>query len=114
MADTTKNTDKVIDTGDHDRVVAFSVNKDGGLDQSANVEVIGDRDAAIEATKEQFRQIAVSAVDREKRIELGLAGTPDEGDTSDGAIDKLKAEHEKAAKAGEAKAESLVKGLSKS
>lgn len=109
-----KSTDKpVIATGDHDRVVALSVRADGTLDQYAP-EIIGDKDAAVEATKRQFAEIAVAAVDAEKREELGLAGTSGEGDTSDTAIDALKAEHEKAAKAAESKAASVVNALSKS
>lgn len=115
MADRTAstNTEKaVVDTGDHDRVVGLSIRKDGTLDQH-NPEIIGDKDAALAATKEQFAQIAVSAVDAEKRAELGLAGA-EEGDTSDAKIDALKAEHDKAAKAGEAKATSVVNALSRS
>lgn len=109
---TTTSTEKaVIDTGDHDRVVGLSVRKDGTLDQH-NPEIIGDKDAAIAATKRQFSEIAVSAVDAEKRAELGLGGTT-EGDTSDAKIDALKAEHDKAAKAGESKAEALVNSLHK-
>ncbi len=100
----------VIDTGDHDRVVGLSIRKDGTLDQH-NPEIIGDKEAALAATREQFAQIAVSAVDAEKRAELGLAGAED-GDTSDKAIDALRAEHEKAADAGRAKAEALVNALS--
>ena len=105
-----QSTKPVIDTGDHDRVVGLSIRKDGSLDQH-NPEIIGDKDAAMAATKEQFAQIAVAAVDAEKRAELGLAGT-DEGDTSDAKIDALKAEHEKAADAGRSKAEALVNALS--
>lgn len=104
-------TKAVVDTGDHDRVVGLSIRKDGTLDQH-NPEIIGDKDVALAATKEQFRQIAVSAVDAEKRAELGLAGTA-EADTSDAKIDALKAEHDKAAKAGEAKAESIINALSR-
>lgn len=102
---------QVIDVGDHDRVQALSIRKDGTLDQH-NPEIIGDKDAALEATKEQFRQIAVSAVDAEKRAELGLAGSQDEGDTSDAAIDALKKEHEKAEKAADKAAEAVVNSLS--
>ena len=116
MADTTKSTSTtkavegtVVDTGAHDRVVALSVAKDGTLDQN-NPEIIGDKDAALEATKEQFRQIAVSAVDAEKRAELGLAGT-EEGSTADAAIDALRKEHEKAEAAAEKKAEQVVNSL---
>jgi hypothetical protein len=48
--------------GDHDRVVALSVRADGSLDQTAP-ELIGDKDAALAATKEQFAQQATAAVD---------------------------------------------------
>lgn len=116
MADT--KTDKsatpanpLVEDGDHDRVAMLSLNADGTPDQH-NPEIIGDEERAIEATKEQFAQQAVSAVDVEKRAELGLAGT-EEGDTSDAVIDKLKAEHDKAAKSAEKKAESVVKSLHK-
>jgi hypothetical protein len=95
---------------DHDRVVALSVRVDGSLDQT-NPEIIGDKDAALEATKEQFRQIAVAAVDAEKRAELGLAGTQDSGPSPDAAIDALRAEHQKAEAAAEKKAEAVVKAL---
>lgn len=95
----------------HDRVVGLSLRSDGTPDQN-NPEIIGDKDAAIEATKKQFAEWAVSAVDAEKRNELGLAGDA-EGDTSDALIDQLKAEHDKVAKAAESKAESLVNSLHK-
>lgn len=98
----------VVSTGDHDRIVGLSINKQGAPDQTPDFEIIGDKEAAVAAAKEQFAQIAVSAVDAEKRAELGLAGTADEGDTSDRAIDKLRAEHDKAAKAAESKAEAVV------
>lgn len=105
------STDKpVVTTNDHDRVVGLSIAKDGTLDQNAP-EIIGDKEVALETTKEQFRRIAVAAVDAEKRPELGLAGSTDEGDTSDAQIDKLKAEHEKAEAAAEKKAESVVNAL---
>ena len=105
---TTVSTEKaVVSTGDHDRVVGLSIDKEGKPDQSAGFEVIGDKDAAVAAAKKQFAEIAVSAVDAEKRAELGLAGT-EEGDTSDAKIDALRAEHDKAAKAAESKAESVV------
>lgn len=95
----------------HDRVVGLSLRSDGTPDQN-NPELIGDKDAALAATKKQFAEWAVSAVDSEKRAELGLAST-DEGDTSDAKIDKLKAEHDKVAAAAEKKAESVVDSLHK-
>ena len=101
----------VVSTNDHDRVVALSVRVDGSLDQH-DPEIIGDKEAALDATKEQFRQIAVSAVDADKRAELGLARTADT-DTSDAKIDALRKEHDKAAAAAEKKAESVVNSLHK-
>jgi hypothetical protein len=111
---TSVDTDKpVINAGDHDRIQAVSIAKDGTPDQSPGFEFIGDKDTVLEATKEQFRQIAVSAVDAEKRAELGLAGPVNEGDTSDAAIDALRKEHEKAEAAGEKAAEALVNAAHK-
>lgn len=102
----------VIRTGDHDRVQGLSIRKDGTLDQH-DAEIIGDKDVALEATKEQFRQIAVANVDAEKRAELGLAGSQDEGDTSDAAIDALRKEHQKAEADAEKRAEKVIDSLSK-
>lgn len=102
----------VIRTGDHDRVQGLSIRKDGTLDQN-DPEIIGDPEVALENTKEQFRQIAVAAVDAEKRAELGLAGSQDEGDTSDKAIDALREEHRKAEAAAEKKAEQVIADLTK-
>lgn len=114
MPDKTVPVDKpVIDAADHDRVASFSITKEGTLDQSPGVEIIGDKDAALETTKEQFRQIAVAAVDAEKRPELGLAGSQEAGSTADAAIDALKAEHQKAEAAAEKKAEALVNATNK-
>lgn len=96
-------------TAPHDRVVGLSLRSDGTPDQN-DPEIIGPKDAAAEATKKQFAEWAVSAVDAEKRAELGLGGT-DEGDTSDAKIDALKKEHDKAAAAAEKTAESLVNSL---
>ncbi len=114
---TTKSTEKAAANtavkyeGDHDRVVSLSLKADGTPDQH-NPELIGDKEAAVKATKEQFAQQAVASVDAEKRAELGLTGT-DEGDTSDAAIDALKAEHDKVAEAAESRAESVVESLHK-
>lgn len=111
MADSKTAADKpVVKTNEHDRVVSLSIRADGTPDQN-DPEIIGDKEFALEATKRQFAQIAVAAVDAEKREELGLAGTPAGGDTSDAAIDKLREEHEKAAEAAEKKAEQVVSSL---
>jgi hypothetical protein len=93
----------------HDRVVGLSLRADGTPDQN-NPEIIGDKAAAIEVTKRQFAEFAVSAVDAEKRRELGLAGEP-EGSTADAKIDALKAEHDRVAEAAEKAAESVVNSL---
>lgn len=97
--------------GDHDRVVMLSLRADGTPDQH-NPEIIGDKEFAVAAAKEQFAQQAVASVDAEKRAELGLAGA-DEGDTSDALIDALKAEHDKVAQAAESRAESVINSLHK-
>lgn len=93
----------------HDRVVGLSLNADGTPDQN-NPEIIGDKEAAIEATKKQFAEFAVSAADHELRVKAGLAGA-EEGSTADGPIDALKAEHDKIAEAAEKQAEALVNQL---
>jgi hypothetical protein len=72
-----------------------------------NPEMIGDKDAALEATKEQFVSSRCRRSTLQKRAELGLAAA-DEGDTSDAVIDALKAEHDKAAAAAEKRAEQVV------
>ena len=89
---------KVDTSGDHDRVVMLSLKADGTPDQT-NPEVIGDKDFAVEAAKEQFRQQAVSAVDQDKR-----------GEVSD--ADLLKA-HKSAEKSAEASAEKVINDLHK-
>lgn len=99
----------------HDRVVGLSLRKDGTPDQN-NPELIGDKDAAMAATKKQFAEFAVSAADAEARRAAGIgteAAPPPEGSTGDAAIDKVKAEHEKVAAAAESAAEALVESLHK-
>jgi hypothetical protein len=107
--DESKPVNPLANEGDHDRVGMLSLNADGSPNQH-NPEIIGDKDAAVAATKEQFAQQAVAAVDAEKRAELGLGGTADE-DTSDAVIDKLKAEHDKVAESAGKKAEKVVDSL---
>lgn len=96
--------------GDHDRVVMLSLKADGTPDQH-NPEIVGDKDVAVAASKEQFAQQAVAGVDAVRRAELGLAGPDTDGGTADAKIDKLKAEHDKAASAAEKRAESVVNSL---
>jgi hypothetical protein len=73
--------------GDHDRVGMLSLRADGTPDQH-NPEIIGDKDAALAATTEQFKQQAVSAVDVQN------APKPVEAE-QDPTIAKAQAEHEK-------------------
>jgi hypothetical protein len=98
--------------GDHDRVVMLSVNADGSLDQT-NPEIIGDKEQAIEATKRQFAEQAVAAVDATKRPELGLGGSEPVEPGPDAKIDELKAAHDEASKAAEQRAETVVDSLHK-
>jgi len=90
--------------GDHDRVQMLSLHADGTPAQIAP-ELIGDKDTTLAATKEQFKQQAVSAADVELR---GVNATDSEKDE-----EKLKAAHEKAAKAAESAAEKTVNALHK-
>jgi hypothetical protein len=114
MAETQGNV--VPNGGDHDRVQMLSLRADGTPDQTPDVELIGDPDATKSATREQFAQQAVAAVDVEKRPELGLAPTDDvvPGGSPDKAIDALRAEQEKAAKASEKRADAVVDKLTPS
>ena len=107
---TTGTGNTVPNGGDHDRVVMLSLKADGTPDQH-NPELIGDKDAALAATKEQFAQQAVAGVDAVRRAELGLADASTDGGTADAQIDKLKVEHDKAAAAAEKRAESVVGAL---
>lgn len=95
----------------HDEVVALSIRNDGSLDQTAP-EIIGPVDGAIEATKAQFAQMAVSAKDGyELREEQDAEAEARAGD--DPVIAKRIKEHEAAVKAAEAKAEQVVKALAR-
>ncbi len=109
MAEDKGNT-AVPQHGDRDRVAMLSLKADGTPDQN-NPEMIGDKDFALEATKEQFKQQAVSAVDQQKRPEI--FGTPGVGEQleQDPKIAELKDAHESAEKAAESAAESTVNSL---
>lgn len=101
---------KLADGGDHDRVVMLSLKADGTPDQT-NPEIIGDKDVAVEAAKEQFRQQAVAAVDAVRRPELNLGGEEPGSAEPTGDIKTLKDEHEKAEAAAEKRAEAVVNSL---
>lgn len=106
MAEKANATENKTNTGgDHDRVAMASRLPDGTPHQTPDFEFIGDKDFAIEASKQQLREQAVSAKD----VELRGAGTADEGDSSpDAEVQKLIDAHEAAAKSAEAKAEAEV------
>jgi hypothetical protein len=92
-----------------DRVAMLSVNADGTLDQR-NPEIIGDKQFALDATREQFKQQAVSAVDAERaRDEAGGVEAPDA--TEDPADKERREAHEAAASEAEKAAERTVGAL---
>lgn len=106
--------------GDHDRVQMLSLRPDGTPDQH-NPEIIGDKDTAVRAAKEQFGQQAVSAVDvAEVRGPVTLVGTDDGGveeipatTGEDPSIQKRVEAHQSAADAAEKAAERAVESLHK-
>lgn len=107
---------------DHDRVNSLSIRADGTVDQN-NPELIGDVDAIREHTREQFRQMAVSAADvRERGVSTApatLRGTEDGGVEEvdpaelpqDPTVDRLDKAHAEAAKSAEGAADSAVDKL---
>jgi hypothetical protein len=95
--------------GDHDRVAMLSLHVDGTPDQH-NPEIIGDKDFALAAAKEQFAQQAVSAVDVQER---GATVAPAEEVKQDPSIEDLTKKHDKAASAAESAAEKAVNSLYK-
>jgi uncharacterized protein YhaN len=106
MANETETETNEVDThGDHDRVAMLSLRADGTPDQN-NPELIGDKDAALAATKEQFRQQAVSSVDQKLR---GVSSDAD----SEKDVETLTKAHEEATQAAEAAAEQAVNSLHK-
>jgi len=110
MADDKGNT-AIPKHGDRDRVAMLSLKADGTPDQH-DPEIIGDKEFALAAAKEQFRQQAVSAVDQEKRAELFGTGTGDVQQLEqDPKIAELKDAHDSAAEAAEKAAESTVDAL---
>lgn len=93
--------------GDHDRVQMLSLRADGTPDQH-NPEIIGDKEAAVKAAQEQFKQQAVSAAD----VASGNAGGSTVEDApQDPSIEAAKAEHDKVAAAAEKAAEKVVDSL---
>ena len=109
-AKTTQPVNKAAGGGDHDRVAMLSLKSDGSPDQH-DPEFIGDKEAAVAATTEQFRQQAVSAADIEVR---GATTAPaDTSDVEDPTVEELIKAHEAAAKPAAAQAEKVVASLHK-
>jgi hypothetical protein len=96
--------------GDHDRVQMLSLKADGTPDQH-NPELIGERGATLEATKRQFAEQAVSAVDVAERHTV--SGGPATGETveQDPRIAEVQAKTEAAAQDAHNAAESAVDAL---
>jgi hypothetical protein len=115
MAQTNEKTagpgNEVPHAGDHDRVQMLSLKADGTPDQQ-NPELIGEREATLAATAEQFRQQAVSAVDVAERhtVSGGPAGVAEQVE-QDPKIAEVQAKAEAAADAATSAAESAVDRL---
>ena len=113
MAESKKTADvaaneKLPEGGDHDRVSMLSLRADGTPDQH-NPEIIGDKDVAVAAAKEQFAQQAVSAAD----VAAVDGGSTVEDAPQDPSIAEAEAEHKKVAEAAEKRAEATVEQLHK-
>jgi len=95
--------------GDIDRVQQASRRPDGSAHQTPGWEYIGDKQIALDGTKRQLAEQAVSAKDVELR---GAVVEPAAGEVGssepDAEVKKLKDAHDKAAKSAEARAESEV------
>lgn len=94
--------------GDHDRVAMLSLRADGAPDQH-NPEIIGEREFALAATREQFKQQAVSAVDQQLRA----PGAADDGQPAkqDPEIAALQAAHDQVSVQAEKDADTTVGAL---
>jgi hypothetical protein len=106
---TPSKANEVPNHGDHDRVQMLSLKADGTPDQH-NPEIIGDKDVAVTAAKEQFAQQAVSAADV-ANAPAGGGGTTVEDAPQDPSIEKVQKEHDKVATAAEKAAEKTVNAL---
>jgi hypothetical protein len=128
--DTTKAGTKPADTkaaagntavpnqGDHDRVQMLSLRADGTPDQH-NPEIIGDPDDAKRLAREQFKQQAVSAADRQAfassvpMMTVGDDQRPASEAPQDPAIEEAQKEHQRVAEAAEKAADAMVDSLHK-
>jgi hypothetical protein len=107
--------------GDHDRVAMLSLKADGTPDQTAGVEIIGNKEFALAATREQFAQQAVSAAEQARvtsvpmmTVDDGKGGTkevPASEAPQDPSIAGRKEEHEAIVKDAEKAADATVGAL---
>lgn len=95
--------------GDHDRVVMLTLNADG-TPRQLNPEIIGNKETALAAAKEQFAQQAVSAKDVEMRGVASAESAPGPGEP-DAAVAPLVEAHGAARDAAHAAAEAAVESL---
>lgn len=119
---TTKGNTAVPHQGDHDRVQMLSLKADGTPDQTAHVELIGDPEQTRAATREQFAQQAVSAVDHVRAQSVPMMTVEGkDGETElrpaseapqDPSIQAAKDEHDKAQEAAHKAADAAVDALS--
>ena len=109
---------EVPEHGDHDRVQMLSLKADGTPDQH-NPEMIGDPEASLAATTEQFVQQAVSAADVQANpggktmlVGVGEDGEVEERPASEAPQDPSIAEtQEEHAKVAEAAKDAAVKAV---
>lgn len=95
--------------GDVDRVAMLSLRADGTPDQTAGVELIGDREFAEKVTQEQFRQQAASA--RHAAADTASAGDLPPQDVEDPTIAERQERNDAAIKDADAAAKSTVDAL---
>lgn len=107
-AKTNEGNTAVPSGGDRDRVAMLSLRRDGTPDQ-VQPEIIGDKDFALEATRRQFAEQAVSAVDSRERGVAAATGAETVG--QDPEIARLQGEHQAAEKAAHVAAEKTVDAL---
>lgn len=108
----------VPNQGDHDRVQMLSLRADGTPDQH-NPEIIGDPEHAKSLAREQFKQQAVSAADRQAfassvpMMTVGDEQKPASDAPQDPAIEEAQKEHQRVAEAAEKAADAMVDSLHK-
>lgn len=112
MADekTPTGSNTAVPVRDHDRVAMLSLRADGTPD-NYDPELIGDEEATKAATREQFRQQAVSVTDDLARRQLAGGGTAGEDTPEDPTVEALKDAHEKAEENANEAADSAVDAL---